>query len=175
MTRRPAIASLVAQMDEAFDRRSWHGTNLRGSLRGMTAASAAWRPGTGRHNVWEITLHAAYWKYVAWRRLTGEKRGAFARPGSNWFPIPVAASDSAWRKDVALLQQYHRVLRAAVLQLSDQDLERRPPGSKETAGRLVRGIAAHDLYHAGQIQLIKTLSRGVLRRTPLNPPRTAAE
>ena len=126
MTRRPAIASIVAQIDEAFDRRSWHGTNLRGSLRGMTAASAAWRPGAGRHNAWEITLHAAYWKYAAWRRLTGEKRGAFARPGSNWFPTPAPASESAWRKDVALLQQYHRVLRAAVRQLSDEGDELRP-------------------------------------------------
>jgi len=175
VTRHPAVASLTAQLDEAFDRRSWHGTNLRGSLRGMTAAKAAWRPAPGRHNAWEIMLHAAYWKYAAWRRLTGEKRGAFARPGSNWLPTPAPASESAWRKDLALLQQYHRALRAAVLRLSDEDLERRPPGSQETIGRLVRGIAAHDLYHAGQIQLIKTLSRGVLRRTPLDPSRTAAE
>ena len=158
MTRNPAIASLLAQIDEAFDRRSWHGTNLRGSLRGMSATSAARRPGVGRHNAWEITLHAAYWKYAAWRRLTGEKRGAFARPGSNWFPTPAPASESSWRKDVALLKQYHRLLRAAVARLSDDDLERRPPGSRETTGRLVRGIAAHDLYHAGQIQLIKRLS-----------------
>ena len=157
MTRHPAVASLLAQLDEAFDRRSWHGTNLRGSLRGMTAASAAWRPAPGRHNAWEIALHAAYWKYAAWRRLTGEKRGAFARPGSNWFPTPAPASEAAWRKDVALLQQYHRGLRRAVERLSDDDLERRPPGSKETTGRLVRGIAAHDLYHAGQIQLIKRI------------------
>lgn len=158
MTHNPAVASLLAQLDEAFDRRSWHGTNLRGSLRGIGAALASWRPGAGRHNVWEITLHAAYWKYAAWRRLTGEKRGAFARPGSNWFATPAPASQAAWRKDLALLQQYHRALRAAVLRLEDADLERRPPGSRETTGRLVRGIAAHDLYHAGQIQLIKRLS-----------------
>ena len=90
MTRNPAIASLLAQLDEAFDRRSWHGTNLRGSLRGMGAAKASWRPAAGRHNAWEIALHAAYWKYAAWRRLTGEKRGSFARAGSNWFASPEA-------------------------------------------------------------------------------------
>lgn len=158
MTRNPAIASLLAQVDEAFDRRSWHGTNLRGSLRGMSAAQAAWRPSASRHNAWEIVLHAAYWKYAGWRRLTGEKRGAFARPGSNWFAAPSPVSETAWRRDVALLQQYHRALRAAIARLSDDDLERRPPGSRESIGRLVRGVAAHDLYHAGQIQLLKRLS-----------------
>ena len=159
MARDVAIASLLAQLDEAYDRRSWHGPNLRGSLRGMRAAQAAWRPARGRHNAWELAVHAAYWKYAAWRRLTGEKRGAFARPGSNWFPTPQPASQAAWRGDVALLQQYHRALRAAIARLSDEDLERRPPGSRESIGRLVRGVAAHDLYHAGQIQLLKRLVR----------------
>jgi uncharacterized damage-inducible protein DinB len=159
VTRNPAIASLVTQLDEAFDRSSWHGTNLRGSLRGLSAARAAWRPGPGRHSAWEIALHAAYWKYAAWRRLTGEKRGAFARPGSNWFQTPAPASEAAWRRDLELLRRYHGALRAAVARLADDDLERRPPGSRETTGRLVRGIVAHDLYHAGQIQLIKRLAR----------------
>ena len=159
MTRNPAIASLLAQLDEAFDRRSWHGTNLRGSLRGVTATKAAARPAPGRHNTWEIAVHAAYWKYAAWRRLTGEKRGSFARPGSNWFPTPAPATEAAWRKDVAVLVAYHRQLRLAVSRLSDGDLECRAPGGKEPIGRLVRGIAAHDLYHAGQIQLIKRLAR----------------
>ena len=157
MSRNPAIASLLAQLDEAYDRRSWHGTNLRGSLRGLEAAEAAWRPAPGRHNAWEIAVHAAYWKYAAWRRLTGEKRGAFDRPGSNWFPSPEPATAAAWRKDVALLAARHRRLRAAVAGLSDADLDRRGAGGKETVGRLVRGIAAHDLYHAGQIQLLKRL------------------
>jgi len=159
MTRNPAIASLLAQLDEAFDRRSWHGTNLRGSLRGMSAAKASARPAPGRHNAWEIAVHAAYWKYAAWRRLTGEKRGSFARAGSNWFASPAAPTVAAWRKDVAMLAGYHRQLRAAVARLSDHDLDRRAPGGQETIGRLVRGIAAHDLYHAGQIQLVKRLVR----------------
>ena len=157
MSRNPVIASLLAQMDEAFDRRSWHGTNLRGSLRGMGASQAAWRPAPGRHNAWEIAVHAAYWKHAAWRRLTGEKRGTFARAGSNWFPSPEPATAAAWREDVALLVACHRRLRAVVAGLSDADLDRRAAGGKETVGRLVRGIAAHDLYHAGQIQLLKRL------------------
>jgi hypothetical protein len=156
---RAAVASLLDQLDEAFDRRSWHGTNLRGSLRGVTADQAIWRPAPGRHNVWEIVIHAAYWKYAVARRLTGEKRGAFPRKGSDWFPTPAPPTDVRWRQDVRLLGELHRRLRSAVADLTDADLRGRVPGGKETVGRLVRGIAAHDLYHAGQIQLLKRLLR----------------
>jgi hypothetical protein len=55
-----SIELLLAAFDEAFDRKSWHGTNLRGSLRGMSARAAAWRPGPRRHNAWEIAVHTAY-------------------------------------------------------------------------------------------------------------------
>ena len=68
---------LLRILDEAFDQRSWHGTNLRGSIRGLTPDAAAWRPAPGRHNIWELVVHAAYWKYAVRRRLLGEKRGSF--------------------------------------------------------------------------------------------------
>ncbi|HSD26758.1 MAG TPA: DinB family protein [Vicinamibacteria bacterium] len=159
MPRNVAIASLLAQLDEAYDRRSWHGPNLRGSLRGLRAAQAAWRPARGRHNAWELAVHAAYWKYAAWRRLTGEKRGSFARDGSNWLAIPAPPTEAAWRKDLGLLAECHRRLRAAAARLQDADLDRPAPGGEETIGRLLRGVAAHDLYHAGQIQLLKRMMR----------------
>src|SRR3972149_6893245 len=63
---------LLSALDEAFERQAWHGPNLLGTLRRVNAAQAAWRPGPGRHNIWEIALHTAYWKNAASRRLTGE-------------------------------------------------------------------------------------------------------
>jgi uncharacterized damage-inducible protein DinB len=153
------VSSLLEQLDEAYDRQSWHGTNLRGSLRGLSSDQALWRPAPDRHNVWEFVIHAAYWKYAARRRLTGEKRGAFPRKGSNWFSSPSSPTEDQWREDVGLLGESHRRLRDAVARLTDADLRRRAPGGKETIGRLVRGVAAHDLYHAGQIQLLKRLLR----------------
>jgi hypothetical protein len=149
VTSHPAVTQLLRLLDEAFDRKSWHGTNLRGSLRRVTPAQAAWRPAPGRHNIHELVVHAAYWKYAVRRRLTGEKRGSFARGGSNWFARG-AASASAWREDVALLVEEHAALRRAVARLRAADLA-------GPLGHLVRGAAAHDLYHAGQIQLLKRL------------------
>jgi hypothetical protein len=154
-----AVEQAVLQLDEAFDRKSWHGTNLRGSLRGLSARAASWRPAPGRHNVWEIAVHAAYWKYAARRRLTGEKRGTFPYEGSNWFPRPESGGEEAWRADVALLVAEHRKLRKAIAALRGADFEKAAAGGRTTVGALVRGIAAHDLYHAGQIQLLKRLMR----------------
>ena len=157
-------AALLAQVDEAFDRPSWHGTNLKGSIRGLTARQAAWRPRPGRHSIWELTLHAAYWKYIVWRRLAGATRGSFALAGSNWFPTPRPATAAAWRAGKALLAAEHRRLRALRATLPASQLPRKPRGSQLSRAGLIRGIAAHDLYHAGQIQLLKRLQNGRRRR-----------
>lgn len=153
----PVIVSHLRSIDEAFDHRSWHGTNLRGAIRGLDARQAAWRPRRGRHNVWELVLHAAYWKYAVRRRLTGEKRGTFALAGSNWFPSPARPTEREWKKAVALLVEEHRRLRAVIAALGAADLVRVAKGGRASHRRLLRGIVAHDLYHAGQIQLLKRL------------------
>jgi DinB superfamily len=142
---------LLDLLDEAFDKKSWHGPNLRGSIRGVTARQAAWRPGDDRHNIWELTLHAAYWKYAARRRLSGGKRGSFVLAGSNFFVRPIdgtKATEQAWKADIKILLAEHQQLRAAVTQVTK-------PSSAQA--RMMRGVAAHDLYHAGQIRLLRRL------------------
>jgi hypothetical protein len=152
------IQHLLSIIDQAYDRQSWHGTNLRGSVRRVTPAQAAWRPAPERHNIWEIVVHAAYWKYAVRRRLAGEARGSFPLGGSNWFRRPEDSTEAAWRADVALLDATHRSLKEAVAKLSPRDLNRTPAGSQVSNFAVVSGIAAHDLYHAGQIQLLKRLA-----------------
>jgi uncharacterized damage-inducible protein DinB len=149
---------LLRLIDQAFDKQSWHGPNLRGSIRGVSAAIAAWRPADERHSIAEIVVHAAYWKYIVRRRLLGEKRGSFPMAGSNWIPRPPLLSEEAWRADIALLEEVHATLRAAIAALDTGDLEHKPAGSKVSNLQLIMGIAAHDVYHAGQIQLLKRLA-----------------
>ena len=153
------VRQLLAIIDRAYDRKSWHGTNLRGSIRGLSAAQAAWRPAPRRHNIWEIVVHAAYWKYAVTRRFSALPRGSFPSKGSNWFARPDAgaAGESAWRADVALLEAAHKTLRRELSRLMHGDLKTTPARSKVSNFDLIAGIAAHDLYHAGQIQLLKRL------------------
>ena len=158
----PRIQLLLRILDQGFERKAWHGTNLRGSLRGVTAEGAAWRPAPDRHNIWELAVHAAYWKYSVARRIRGGARGSFPLQGSNWFPRPFdpdSPSERAWKEDLELLGRMHRELREAVEALPDEALDQAPPGSKTRLDDLISGVAFHDIYHAGQIQILKRLRR----------------
>lgn len=151
---------LLLQLEQAFDRKSWHGTNLLGSIRGIDVTEAAWRPADDRHNIWEIILHAAYWKYSVYRRISGGDRGSFPIAGSNWFVRPNEGGRKELRTDIALLKDFHRRLIEEVRAIDPGRLGEVPAGSKFAYRDLIIGVAAHDLYHAGQIQLLKRLFKG---------------
>jgi len=153
------IRLLLRLLEEGYVKKTWHGSNLRGSLRGLTPRQAAWRPARGRHNIWEILVHTAYWKYTVRRRLLGEKRGSFPLKGSNWFKRPDKADHASLKSDLQLLEEMHRSLYDAVRQMKPGSLHRRSSNSKFTNAQVIYGVAAHDIYHAGQIQLLKRLQR----------------
>ena len=144
-------------LDECYEKKAWHGPNLKGSIRGLSAVQAAWRPHPNRHSIAENVVHCAYWKYAVWRRLCGEKRGSFPLKGSNWFAVPEPLSESSWRELTALLESQHRLLRAEVASFPIERLDAVPQGGKVPFASQLFGIAAHDVYHAGQIQLLKRL------------------
>ncbi len=154
-----SILTLVQQLEEAYRTQAWHGTNLRGSIRGLTLEQASWRPSPLRHNIWEEVVHCAYWKYTVRRRLTGEHRGSFPLKGSNWFQRPVEMTVKAWKNDLRLMDEMHTLLVEEVKKISPADLKKHPGGSKFTNLQTISGIALHDVYHAGQIQLLKRLQK----------------
>jgi uncharacterized damage-inducible protein DinB len=153
----PRIALLLDALDRAFDRKGWHGTTLRGALRGLAVETALFRPAPGRHNAWELLLHAAYWKYAVRRRLAGGAHNSFPRKPSNWPALPSPADGAALARDLALLGEEHERLREAVAAFPPGRLDE-PIGKPWTPAQLIQGATAHDLYHTGQIQLLKRLA-----------------
>ena len=154
------IEIYLGLLDRSFDKKGWHGPTLRGALRGVTYKEALWRPSPKHHNIWELALHAAYWKYVVRRRLTGENKGSFLIEGSNWFKLPTKPTAQAWKKILEMLRKEHELLKRVISIQSPTRLQ----GIEKKYG-MITGIAAHDLYHAGQIQLLKRLIRGGVVKT----------
>ena len=144
---------ILALFDEAYQKKAWHGPNLKQSLKRVTAKQAAWRPGKNRHNIWELALHAAYWKYTVRNKLDGGKRGSFVLKGSNFFARPEKGklNENAWQADKEILEREHRTLRKALAKTLQTNADSRTL-------RMIYSIALHDVYHAGQIRLLRRLS-----------------
>jgi DinB superfamily len=105
-----------------------------------------------------LILHITYWKYAVRRLIEGSSRGAFPRSPSNWPEPPPRPDPRRWKEDVALLREEHERLLDVVSAVDPAMLSRRPPGARRwTYGDLMTGIAVHDAYHTGQIQLLKRL------------------
>lgn len=140
---------LLRVLDSGFDKSSWHGPNLWSAVRKATFAQAMWHA-PGRKTIWQQALHAAYWKNRTLSKLIGQQR--FPRSPANWPDMPLEATPTAWKADLALLAEVHRRLRAPVEQLPAERLA----GAKMQ--HMIYGIAAHDVYHAGQIGLMRRLA-----------------
>jgi uncharacterized damage-inducible protein DinB len=155
----PRLAEVLHLLDPPAGARPWYGgATALGSLRGVGHQQATWKPSPDRHSIWELALHIAYWKYAVRRRLDDSvPRGAFARSPSNWPRIPDKPDERAWKKDRALLREEHEALVAVARALGTDRLDSRGAKGDYRALDLLFGVATHDVYHTGQIQLMKRL------------------
>lgn len=151
-----AVEVLLRAYDEAYVKSAWHGPNVRATIRGLDAATATWRPAPERHNIRELVVHIAYWKYVVRKRLSGTvARGSFALEGSNWFRRD-EIDDAAWQEEIAVADREHKLLREVISKLRTADLSRKV--GRHDVARTIFGITAHDNYHNGQIALIRRMA-----------------
>lgn len=145
----------------------WHGgATPLGSLRGVTPEQASWKPSPDRASIWDLTLHIAYWKYAVRRQLDGSPKGSFPRKPSNWPKANGKPDGDEWKKDRALLKSEHRRFVEAVAAFPGSKLDEFVEGRKTYRyADLMFGVVAHDIYHVGQIQLLKRLFQSSKKTT----------
>jgi uncharacterized damage-inducible protein DinB len=152
-TEIPSEATRIAELlRRAFDGSAWHGPALLELLEDVDAATAAAKPLAKVHNIWELVLHIAVWDGAASRRLTGEK---YQPTGLANFPPVLEPTTAAWRKAIAETKRTHQTLVKTVAGLPDSRLADRVPGKRYDFYHMLHGIAQHELYHAGQIAILK--------------------
>ena len=150
-------ASRIAdQLRRAFDGDAWHGPALFELLGDVDSATAAAKPLPGIHSIWELLLHIAAWDGAALRRLAGHKTQLAGK--KNFPPMP-RPTEAAWRKAVAAAKKTHDTLVSRVAALSEARLRDRVPGKPYDFYHLFHGVAQHELYHAGQIAILKKAAR----------------
>lgn len=161
------IDRIVDQLQREHDGDPWHGSPLRQLLRSMTAEVAAARPIRHVHSVWEIVLHMTAWKHEVRRRLSGAP--AREPEEGDWPGVPSPTAE-AWQAAVDRLQQAHDSLVAAVRQIPESKLfePTNDPRNPETGAGvsyyvLLHGIVQHDVYHSGQIALVRKGAEELIR------------
>lgn len=147
-----APALLAEQLRRAFEGDAWHGPAVLELLQDVDAFTAAAKPLPDVHSIWELLFHIEAWDGAALRRLAGEKTQL---TGVANFPVVPKPREVAWRKAVAHAQRTHNRLVKAVASLPESRLGDRVPGKKYDFYFMLHGIAQHELYHAGQIAILK--------------------
>jgi uncharacterized damage-inducible protein DinB len=153
----PETARIADQLRRAFSGDAWHGDSLLEILEGVAAAQAAARPMKHAHTIWELVLHITAWDSAVRRRLAGESVDLSDEQN---FPSVMDPSEGAWRRAVENAKRVHAELVEAVAAFPDQRLSEKVPGK---AGEpdwydyyyMLHGVLQHELYHAGQIALLK--------------------
>jgi uncharacterized damage-inducible protein DinB len=148
---------IADQLRRAFDSDAWHGDSVFEILEGVTAEQAAARPIPNAHTIWELVLHIAAWDGAVLRRLGGV---AVELTDAENFPPVGDASEAVWRETLAEARRAHEKLVAAVADLPDSRLDdivagKEEEGAHHTFYYMLHGVVQHELYHAGQIALLK--------------------
>jgi uncharacterized damage-inducible protein DinB len=150
------IDRIADQLSRAFDGDAWHGDPLMKILDGITAAQAAAHPIKDAHSVWEILNHLRAWRTAVPIRLTGETKEL--QGNEDWPPL-TDTTDTAWRHCISDLCLRHEAFMKAVRAFPESRLSENAPNRDHSFYVLLHGVVQHDLYHAGQIAILKKAAK----------------
>ncbi len=157
------VRRIADQLRRAFDGDAWYGPSLKSILKGITAEQAAARPIADAHSIWQVALHLAAWEGAVLDRLAGQRAEL---PAEGDWPEIADPSEAGWQQTLSLLNQRHEALLKAIADCTDEQLkqmlgEQRDPatGSGVSIYYTLHGIIQHNVYHAGQIAILKKALR----------------
>lgn len=149
------INRISDQFKRAFMGEAWHGPSVIEVISDIDPGMAAAYPLQGVHNIWEIVLHMIAWIKFARLSIEGETMPQNLPPEKDW-PLVQETTQEAWEGVLKTLENEHRLLLDCVSKLKDSDLSNIVPGRNYSVYFLLHGIIQHNLYHAGQMSLLKT-------------------
>ena len=157
---------IAEELRRAFDGSAWHGPALLELLKDVDAATAAAKPLPNVHSIWELVLHISAWDGAVLHRLGGKKTQLKA--AQNFPPVP-KPTEAAWRDAIAKTKRRHDALVKAVAALPDSRLRDRVPGKRYDFYHMLHGAVQHELYHAGQIAILKKVQAESRKRRSQAP------
>ena len=164
MTHPSLTHFLIDQLAREHDGDAWHGSSRASLLADVSVEEARRRPSPGVQSIWELVLHMTAWTREVTRRVEGHM--ASEPDMGDWPAIPASPDGGSWRAAITALDEAHAALRVAVgaidpgrLTAPVQDARNRELGTGVTFAQTINGLVQHDVYHAGQIAIVKKMLR----------------
>ncbi len=145
---------IAKQLQRTFEGRAFHGPALNEVLVGVDAQTALLIPTGASHSIWQLVLHATFWQDEARRWLAGNYRPPAEL---NDWPAVECATEDAWQAALAELRSSNDALCEVAMKLDDARLPERVHQGAPSVYVTLHGIVQHNVYHAGQIALLKKL------------------
>jgi hypothetical protein len=158
----PRIRTALISINPTTEYPAWHGApTALGVLRGVSPASAVWRPYPGSNNIREIALHIGFWENSVANRISKKKVVVgFKQRKTGWAELCDTIDEKQWKSEIALIKTTHERLTNS-LENFDPGMLDHPIGVRTTRNivEVIHGVAEHTLYHTAQIEMIKTLAK----------------
>jgi uncharacterized damage-inducible protein DinB len=143
------VSRICDQLERAHRGGAWHGPSLREVLADVDSNTASARPIANGHSIRELVIHVMVWEIEAAARLVGK--------GCDDLPLAEAWPEhrTEWNELLLELDAAHEGLMSAIGALDDEALDNPVNGNPGTTYHLLHGVIQHNLYHAGQIVMLK--------------------
>jgi hypothetical protein len=151
------IERIETQLKLAFEGGAWHGPGVLETLEGVTAKQAAAHPLAGVHSIWELVAHIAAWEGACRRRLEGDRAEL---PTAEDWPAVSDTTETAWAITKSALIEGHHKLRESIAFVTEARLDEPILQGMPSVYVTIHGVIQHDLYHAGQIAILRKASFG---------------
>jgi uncharacterized damage-inducible protein DinB len=140
------------ELKSIYSGNAWHGPALKEVLDGVKASEAKLKAIENAHSIWEIVLHIRGWNNVFLSALEGKYLDS---PEDGDFPEIVDTSEEAWKKVLSELDEDYEKLLIVISGLTEEALNKKIAGKDYNVRLWLRGTVNHNLYHTGQIALLK--------------------
>ncbi len=143
---------IIELLNRTFYGPAWHGAAVNEILQNIDYTTAARNKIENAHNIWDIVVHIAVWKDAAIRFMNGED---VKIPDEIDWNKTVGYDESGWEIVKTSLYAVHQKLIEKVKIFPEEKLIENVLEKDFTFYVLLHGVIQHDIYHAGQIALLK--------------------
>jgi len=150
------IKRIHKNISAIYDGTPWYGDNVLSYLSGISAEMAAIKPEKLNHSIAEIVCHMTAWRYFVIEKMNGNAAYEVWDTELNWRKI-IALNEAEWQRIKDDLLKSQTELLHHIEQMTESMLTAPVDGRKYNFRLMLQGIAQHDIYHSGQISMIRKL------------------